>query len=87
MHEDFFYVKQKNLADGWISYECERRRLNNTCKGKIKVNGENIVVSRHHTHQPDPIRRDVLRIRDNLRNRAEYSRGATTGVIKRPCRN
>ena len=66
MHEGFFYVNQKNLADGWILYECERRRLNNTCKGKIKVNGENIVVSRHHTHQPHLIRRDVLRIRDNL---------------------
>ena len=55
--------------------------MNNTCKGKIKVNGENIVVSRHHTHQPDPIRRDVLRIRDNLRNRAQNTQEAPRQVL------
>ena len=35
------YVKQKDLADGLISYECEKRRGNisgtSECKAKIKV--------------------------------------------------
>ena len=81
IHKGFFYVRQKNLAGGWISHECERRRLNSTCKGKIKVNGDNVVVPRQHTHPPDPIRREVLRIRDNFRTRAQNTQEVPRQVL------
>ena len=80
-YEGLFYVRQKYLAGGWISYECERRRLNSTCKGKIKVNGDNVAVSRQHTHPPDPIRREVLRIRDNFRMRAQNTQEVPRQVL------
>ncbi|KAG7174177.1 ATP synthase subunit a-like 2, partial [Homarus americanus] len=38
----YIYVKQKELVNGVISYECERRRHNNF-KAKVKVCGNEVV--------------------------------------------
>ena len=48
-----------NLAGGWESFECERRRNFDRCKGKIKVNGNQFVVTHPHHHAPNPARNDV----------------------------
>ena len=55
MHNGYIYVKQKDLAAGVISYECEKRRGNvngvSECKAKIKVKNDVVVGSLHeHTH-------------------------------------
>ena len=38
----FLDVKQKNLANGVVSWECEQRRRN-SCNAKIKVRGGDVV--------------------------------------------
>ena len=48
-YQGFLYIKQNNLANGVISWECEHRRRN-SCNAKIKVRGEEVVgnVNTHH---------------------------------------
>ena len=52
-HQGFLYVKQKDLANGWTAFECERRKTTMTCKGKVKVLGNDLEVLRDHTHGPE----------------------------------
>ena len=54
-YQGFVYVKKKNLANGWKSYECERRRTSKTCLGKVKINGAQIQIVKNHTHTPNPV--------------------------------
>ena len=57
VHEGYIYVKQKNLANGVISYECELRKNgkhnSGQCKAKTKVLCWDIVgYVNEHTHAP-----------------------------------
>ena len=52
-HQGFLYVKQKDLASGWTAFECERRKTTMSCKGKVKVLGNDLEVLRDHTHGPE----------------------------------
>ena len=52
----YAYVKNKDLANGWVSFECERRRNYKGCTGRIKANGQQVVVVTNHTHTPNPAR-------------------------------
>ena len=45
----YAYVKNKDLANGWVSFECERRRNYKGCTGRIKANGQQVVVVTNHT--------------------------------------
>ena len=44
LHQGYAYGKQKNLANGWESYECERRRVQKVCRERVKINGQQIVI-------------------------------------------
>ena len=52
-NDGYAYVKKLNLADGWESFECERRRNFDGCKGKIKINGNQFLVTHAHHHAPN----------------------------------
>ena len=53
--DGYLYVKQKDLVNGAVSFECEERRNKATCKAKVKVHIErNEVVGRLHTHTHAP---------------------------------
>lgn len=72
MHNGYVYVKQKDLAGGVISYECEKRRGNGTriseCKAKIKVKNDVVVGTLHeHTHASDATQCEVLQVRHNIK--------------------
>ena len=54
LHNGYAHVFKKNLAQGWISYECERRRRYRDCSGKIRVKDCDIQVVSGHSHAPDP---------------------------------
>ena len=65
MYNGYVYVKQKSLANGVISYKCEKRHGSGAglseCKAKIKVKDEAVIGSLHdHTHAPDSARCEVL---------------------------
>ena len=59
LHLGFSYVLKKKLADGWLSYECERRRRYRDCTGKIRVKEGQIHVVSPHSHAPDPAKNEA----------------------------
>lgn len=80
-NDGYAYVKKDNLAGGWESFECERRRNYDGCKGKIKVNGNQFVVSQPHHHAPNPARNEVLKIRTAIKRRAQTTLDGTQAII------
>ena len=70
LYQGYAYVKKVNLADNWESFECERRRNFDGCKGKVKVNGLQIQVVKEHSHTPSPARNEVLKVSAAIKRRA-----------------
>lgn len=62
----YVYVKQKNLAKGVISLDCELKR-HSKCKAKIQVK-DNVCVGQtnEHTHAPDIGHAEALVVRQNI---------------------
>ena len=75
LFEGHVYVKQKALANGKVSYECEKRRAKGQdqgqCKAKIQVLGDQVVgQTNEHTHAPIPGRGDALKVKIQIKRRA-----------------
>ena len=51
------------------------------CKGKIKVNGNQFLVTHVHHHAPNPARNDVLKIRSSIKRRAQTTLDSTRTVV------
>jgi len=80
--EGYVYVKQKNLANGVVSFECERRRNKAECKAKIKIRGEELVGRlNEHAHGPDPARKEVLKAIQQMKRLAEETEEAPQQII------
>ena len=62
LFEGHAYVKKYDLTDNWESFECERRRNHDRCPGKVKVKGNQIQVTKGHSHGPNPARNEVLKV-------------------------
>ena len=63
-YQGFLNVKQKNLASGVVSWECEQRRRN-SYNAKIKVRGEEVVGNVNtHNHAADPCHKETLQIKN-----------------------
>ena len=71
LHQGHAYVKNKNLVNGWESFECERRRNHKGCTGRDKINGEQIVIVKEHTHTPNPAQNESLKKVLAMKNRAQ----------------
>ncbi len=71
LHQGFAYVKKKNLADGWESYECERRRRYRDCNGGIKVKDGQFRIGTPHSHTPNPARNEVYKVMTAIRSQAQ----------------
>ena len=71
LHQGHAYVQNKNLVNGWESFECGRRRNHKGCTGRGKINGEQTVIVKEHTHTPNPARNESLRTVLAMRNRAQ----------------
>ena len=75
-------MKQKNLAKGVVSFECEKRRYSTACKAKVKVFGNQVVGRLHeHTHGPDPTRSEVIRAVQEMKTRAEDTEETPQQII------
>ena len=69
-YQGFLYVKQKKLANGVVSWECEQR-WRNSCNAKIKVRGEEIVGNVNtHNYAAEPCRKETLQIKNTIKRRA-----------------
>ena len=71
LHRGFAYVKKKDLADGWISYECERRRRYRDCTGSVKVKNDQIHIGNDHSHNPDPALNESYKVITAIRDQAQ----------------
>lgn len=40
--DSYLYVKQKSLASGVLSYQCDKRR-NHGCKAQLHIKGDEII--------------------------------------------
>ena len=75
LYEGHLYNKRKQLANGFTSYECEKRvKSKNSldkCRARIRVRGEEVVKSDiQHTHAPDPARAELLKVKSGNKRRA-----------------
>ena len=62
LHQGFSYVKKKNLADGWESYECERWRRYKDCSGSIIVKDGQFRLGNPHPHTPNPALNEAYKV-------------------------
>lgn len=84
--DGYIYVKQKNLANGVILYECDRRRSQATCKAKIKIlNNEIIDKLNQHTHASDKPRCEAAKVGQVIKKRAQETLGTTQQIIAEAC--
>ena len=85
LYEGHVYVKQKALASGAVSYECEKRRLSaqnqGQCRAKVRVQGDAIVGrTNEHTHAPIP-GRGAKGQRSNQAASSGYRRNTSTNHL------
>ena len=84
-YEGYLYNKSKQLANGFVSYECEKRQKSknapNQCKARIKVRGNEVIKGVIHTHAPEPGRAEMLKTRSAIRRRAEETMETPQQII------
>ena len=84
LFEGYIYVKQKNLAAGRISWECEKRRNAISCRAKLKTYND-ILEGRTNAHTctdlPNPARGEILKARNAMRVQAENSIDTSNNII------
>nr|XP_054757396.1 uncharacterized protein LOC129263513 [Lytechinus pictus] len=70
----YIYLKKKDLADGWESFECELRRNRQECKAKVQVLGDNQFRERtEHSHPPNHGRTNAAKVKMAIKRRATES--------------
>ena len=74
-------MKKNNLANGWESFECERGRNYRGCAGKVRMQGNNIQITKEHTHAPDPARNEALKATATMRQRAQTTLDGTQAIL------
>lgn len=84
----FLYVKQKNLANNVVSFECERRRGSgkglSECKAKVKVNGDDLSVVSYlheHSHAADGARCEMVQARARIKRKAEETEETSQQIL------
>ena len=79
LFEGFVYAKQKNLAKGVVSFECEKHRYSTA---KVKVFGNQVVGRLYeHTRGPDPTRSEVIRAVQEMKTRDEDTEETPQPII------
>ena len=80
-YEGHIYVKQKELKDGAVSYECEKRRRSQ-CKAKLKVKDGVMLSSLHeHTHAPAVGHAESIVVKQHMKRRAEETEESPQQII------
>ena len=80
LYQGFSYVKQKDLVDNVVSYECVRRRsANGTCKARIHIRDDEVVGD--HTHQPNPAGTETLKVVAVMKHRARTTQETPQQII------
>ncbi len=77
----YLYVRQKDLANNAVSWECtERRKM--VCKAKLKIQNDAIIDRvNDHTHAPNQTKVAVAEVRATMKRRAETTLDAPHRII------
>ena len=86
LYQGFSYVKQKDLVDNVVSYECVRRRsANGKCIARIYIRDDEIVGEvgdhSHHTHQPNPAGTETLKVVAAMKHRVRTTQETPQQII------
>ena len=77
----YLYVRQKDLANDVVSWECDQRKRS-TCKARVKVLNDQIIERiNDHTHAPNQTKVEVAKTRTTMKRRAETSIDAPQRII------
>ena len=80
--DGYIYSQQKTLAGGVISCECIERRNAKSCMAKLKtLNGNEVDRLHEHTHHADVEKINVLKIKVELKRRAQNTAENTRDVL------
>ena len=77
----YLYVRQKDLANDVVSWECDQRKKG-MCKARVKVLNDQIIERiNDHTHAPNQTNVEVTKTRAIMKRRAETSIDAPQRII------
>lgn len=69
-YQGYLYIRQKDLANGAVAWECDKRRRE-SCTARLKVRGEELIAQlNEHNHGPDASRKQVLDVKATIKRRA-----------------
>ena len=81
LRNGYAHVFKKNLAQGWVSYECERRRRYRDCTAKIRVKDGDVQVVSPHSHAPDPAKNEKCKVITEVREQATSSQDRPQQIL------
>ena len=80
--EGYIYSQEINLAGNVILWECINRRNKNACSAKIKtLKGIFHGRTPDHRCQPDPEKIQTMKVRDQMKQRAQNTMENTRGIL------
>lgn len=80
--DGYVYSKHRLLANNVVSWECVNRRNAKSCMAKIKTMDDIEVGRLHmHTHAPDPEKIRLLKMRNEMKNRAKETMDGTRDIL------
>ncbi|XP_068245328.1 uncharacterized protein [Palaemon carinicauda] len=86
----YIYVKQKDLANGVVSFKCEERRNKASCKAKVKVHiqrSEVVGTLHNHTHAPSKGKIDAAKTIQRVNMRAISTKETAQQILSEACRS
>ena len=83
VHEGYVYVVDKE-RDNKIYWRCEKRGL---CSGRLISNGEVISLTREHCHPQDLMRKELLKVKQDLKEKARETDEITSSIVNKCTEN
>ena len=80
LRNSYQYIKRKDLAEGFTSWECVERRKGK-CKVKLTAVYDFVAEINEHTHAPSPTNCELTRIRANIKRKAETTQDTTQQIL------
>ena len=87
-YNGYIYIKNKLLTNGNTYWECAERRSGNGCKAKMRLDPTNEIINaaNEHTHEPDPERIAVIKVRAGMKRAAKETDSSTNNILTRNLR-
>ena len=77
LYEGYAYAVDKRKEDR-ILWRCEKRGY---CGGRITISNDTVLSFASHSHQPDSLRCDALKIQNNIKDTASVTEDIPSNII------